>query len=822
MDTEKDELSMGLDSQTVHDGKNPEQKEKQMKAKRCRIGRCNICNEVFPDLLALKNHRLSHIGLSKLSKFVPNSQNSFNVDTSVGTEYNLVHGKTNNEKKRKKVFPDLLPLKNHRLSHIGLSKLSKFVPNSQNTFNVDTSFDTDYNLVHGRTDNERKSFECTICSISIFLSRKSLENHLVTAHEEKKHFQCKLCGLNTKAKSSLIKHVKNHSRFPKSEYHQTICSICSASFDTQVELIKHHNIVHDEKYPFKCDICKKGFTTSRGAHTHMQIHEKKNKCEVCNETFSTKALMSRHINQVHDCSICQKRFLTKLDMKNHRLSHIGESKLQVAPKLQQINQPIAYFVSKSENQLNDKTNKQIDQVQKTESEKTNCLEEIMIKEEPSDDANEILQNTFSTSQTIEFQATSSMATPRQAKPSIATPRQAIPSIATPSMAMPSKATPSMATPRQAICSICKERFQTKTDMKNHRLSHIGVNQSTSLKLDSDQVKKFESENTNDFEEVLVKEEPNSEISPPPSEVIYDGNKLGKDTPIQTTPILDLPQQATPIEATPRQATSTQATPILDMPQQATPILNMPQQTTPTEATPRQATPTHVTPIQFLLGGKQYTCTKCDHTFSREINLLEHLHSVHLKTKNYFCHICSKIPQGFSVWNDLKKHLSFAHNIIDDRQTDDGVIIDDKSEKTNNFEEIMVKEEPREEILQNTPSMSQAMIVKDFESESDVIKQEPLDFETSENMSNHCIENINDIPTVLQDPITKYRKPCTCAKSKCLKLYCECFANSEFCNGCNCKDCFNNPENDETRQKAITQCLERNPDAFQPKVTIFFS
>ena len=378
MDTEKDELSMGLDSQTVHDGKNPEQKEKQMKAKRCRIGRCNICNEVFPDLLALKNHRLSHIGLSKLSKFVPNSQN---------------------------------------------------------TFNVDTSFDTDYNLVHGRTDNERKSFECTICSISIFLSRKSLENHLVTAHEEKKHFQCKLCGLNTKAKSSLIKHVKNHSRFPKSEYHQTICSICSASFDTQVELIKHHNIVHDEKYPFKCDICKKGFTTSRGAHTHMQIHEKKNKCEVCNETFSTKALMSRHINQVHDCSICQKRFLTKLDMKNHRLSHIGENRLQIAPTLQQINQPIAYFVSKSENQLNDKTNKQIDQVQKTESEKTNCLEEIMIKEEPSDDTNEILQNTFSTSQTIEFQATPSMATPSMSMPKMSMPKQAMPKQAIPKQTM---------------------------------------------------------------------------------------------------------------------------------------------------------------------------------------------------------------------------------------------------------------------------------------------------------------------------------------------------------------------------------------------------
>ena len=139
---------------------------------------------------------------------------------------------------------------------------------------------------------------------------------------------------------------------------------------------------------------------------------------------------------------------------------------------------------------------------------------------------------------------------------------------------------------------------------------------------------------------------------------------------------------------------------------------------------------------------------------------------------------------------MKQHLSLAHNIIDDKQTD-GVKIGNKSVKTDKFEEILVKEEPKEEILQNTPSMSQTMIV-------------------------------DDIPTVLQDPITKYRKPCTCAKSKCLKLYCECFANSEFCNGCNCKDCFNNPDHDETRQKAIRQCLERNPDAFQPKVTIFFS
>ena len=48
-----------------------------------------------------------------------------------------------------------------------------------------------------------------------------------------------------------------------------------------------------------------------------------------------------------------------------------------------------------------------------------------------------------------------------------------------------------------------------------------------------------------------------------------------------------------------------------------------------------------------------------------------------------------------------------------------------------LESVLVKEEPEV-----------------FESESDVIKQEPMDFETSENMSNHCSENINVEPEII--------------------------------------------------------------------------
>ncbi|XP_022916448.1 protein lin-54 homolog isoform X2 [Onthophagus taurus] len=62
-----------------------------------------------------------------------------------------------------------------------------------------------------------------------------------------------------------------------------------------------------------------------------------------------------------------------------------------------------------------------------------------------------------------------------------------------------------------------------------------------------------------------------------------------------------------------------------------------------------------------------------------------------------------------------------------------------------------------------------------------------------------------------------RKPCNCTKSQCLKLYCDCFANGEFCFMCNCMNCYNNLDNEEHRQRAIKNCLDRNPNAFRPKI-----
>ncbi|RHY09219.1 hypothetical protein DYB28_002258 [Aphanomyces astaci] len=65
---------------------------------------------------------------------------------------------------------------------------------------------------------------------------------------------------------------------------------------------------------------------------------------------------------------------------------------------------------------------------------------------------------------------------------------------------------------------------------------------------------------------------------------------------------------------------------------------------------------------------------------------------------------------------------------------------------------------------------------------------------------------------------KKRNPCNCKKSQCLKLYCECFASGSICDeNCKCVGCHNIPKFDIQRKEAIAITLERNPNAFKPKI-----
>mmetsp|Transcript_32990 Transcript_32990/g.50492 ORF Transcript_32990/g.50492 Transcript_32990/m.50492 type:complete len:322 (+) Transcript_32990:1679-2644(+) len=81
-----------------------------------------------------------------------------------------------------------------------------------------------------------------------------------------------------------------------------------------------------------------------------------------------------------------------------------------------------------------------------------------------------------------------------------------------------------------------------------------------------------------------------------------------------------------------------------------------------------------------------------------------------------------------------------------------------------------------------------------------------------------IERDQALAVTKQRTTTVENLTCKCAKSQCLKMYCECFTHKRFCDDrCKCLNCKNVPENKERITAARKAIRSRNPQAFKPKV-----
>lgn len=77
------------------------------------------------------------------------------------------------------------------------------------------------------------------------------------------------------------------------------------------------------------------------------------------------------------------------------------------------------------------------------------------------------------------------------------------------------------------------------------------------------------------------------------------------------------------------------------------------------------------------------------------------------------------------------------------------------------------------------------------------------------------------PTLVRHNYNENRSTCKCAKSKCLKLYCDCFQSGRMCDPaeCACKSCMNLEKYsgpDGARTNAIDECLAKNSKAFEKR------
>ena len=210
---------------------------------------------------------------------------------------------------------------------------------------------TGYMERHGILKSGERRFECDICECG-FSTKRHLERHNNTFHNDEHPFNCTICGTRLTRKYIMLKmqttatthsgersfkcdtceaamnnlnglEVQNKSHI---DLKPLKCSTCGAGFNRKSVLIIHSRIHTGEK-PFKCDICDARFTQKGTLKTHKKTHSKvKNRiqlhCGICGQEFNLKPQFIEHA-RIHSCKkqfkcdICDARFNHEESWKVH-------------------------------------------------------------------------------------------------------------------------------------------------------------------------------------------------------------------------------------------------------------------------------------------------------------------------------------------------------------------------------------------------------------------------------------------------------------------------------------------------------------------------
>ena len=192
--------------------------------------------------------------------------------------------------------------------------------------------------VAGIHEGKAKKFVCENCP-STFMSAKSLEYHKNTFHSVRNEkVKCETCGKIFSHHISLLRHEKIHEQIkPTIE-----CNICKKTFGRKDSLTKHLKSVHDlnrdmntkrmigglkeNEGIYKCKMCQTKFTGNNAEdelETHISRHCQKFECAKCEQVFSVKESLKRHM-KAHDsdqvnfnCAKCKYATKYKFNLKKH-------------------------------------------------------------------------------------------------------------------------------------------------------------------------------------------------------------------------------------------------------------------------------------------------------------------------------------------------------------------------------------------------------------------------------------------------------------------------------------------------------------------------
>ena len=127
-------------------------------------------------------------------------------------------------------------------------------------------------------------------------SLKDLQQHINRMHGTH-NIPCTEPGCNR-----IIKHPDAVREHMKNSHASVFCSECGIMLPRR-KYRRHREQVHmtDDKRPFQCDICKKGFVLRQLLDDHRNTHtgKKPHKCPECGQGFASEGTMYGHLRNVH-------------------------------------------------------------------------------------------------------------------------------------------------------------------------------------------------------------------------------------------------------------------------------------------------------------------------------------------------------------------------------------------------------------------------------------------------------------------------------------------------------------------------------------------
>jgi len=234
---------------------------------------CDKCDKTFSHAKNLKRHRSTHTNEDLVCQFC------------------------------KTKFDTTKALHNHKqLKHPGQMKMK--CDKCNKSFQHELSFKVHSDYCH----SDKKCKQCH----KQFTNLKTLRRHVISIHEKALIYECDMCDSKFSVQNKLHLHkLKEHENV------EFKCANCDKKFAHTTNLKKHLEKCKPEapsKLPFQCDICHRSFRFELTCKHHIQICKKGSpasegidinsantpKCDICDSTFATVALLHKHILRSHN------------------------------------------------------------------------------------------------------------------------------------------------------------------------------------------------------------------------------------------------------------------------------------------------------------------------------------------------------------------------------------------------------------------------------------------------------------------------------------------------------------------------------------------